>query len=69
MVRRREVFDATRRVLLENPNVTAVTLLYRPNERGVWETEALVVAIMDEPFATSNPSEPSVPRFLFHVSR
>jgi hypothetical protein len=41
MFRRPEVFDATLRVLLENPNVTSVTLLCRPDERPAWETDVV----------------------------
>lgn len=41
MFRRPEVFDATLRVLLENPNVTSVVLLCRPDERRSWETDVV----------------------------
>lgn len=41
MFRRREIFDTTLRVLLENPNVTAVTLLCRPDEHGAWEADVV----------------------------
>ena len=36
MFRRQEVFDATLRPFLENPNVTAIHLLCRPEERQGW---------------------------------
>ena len=36
MFRRQEVFDATLRPFLDNPNVTAVHLLCRPEERPGW---------------------------------
>jgi hypothetical protein len=41
MFRRQEVFDATLRPFLENPNVTAVHLLCRPDERQFWLTDLL----------------------------
>ncbi|MFM9057773.1 MAG: hypothetical protein ACKOSQ_01370 [Planctomycetaceae bacterium] len=41
MFRRPEVFDATLRMLLENPNVTGVTLLCRPDERRSWEADVV----------------------------
>lgn len=105
MFRRPEVFDATLRVFLENPNVTSITLICRPDERRSWEADVVpklrqcahgvkvaaplwgpirggvsfvlgdvdgdgrdeaLVAIMDEPFSTTNHS-PSVPRFTLHV--
>jgi hypothetical protein len=106
MFHRPEIFDATLRVLLENHNVTSVTLLCRPDERRSWEADVVpklrrcghaaklapplwrpirgsvsvvlgdvdgdgrneaLVAILDEPFATTSQS-PSVPRFTFHIS-
>ena len=105
MFRRQEIFDATLRVLFENPNVTSVILLCGPDERRSWEADVVpklrhcphaakvhpplwgpipgrvsvllgdvdgdgrneaLIAILDEPFATSNHA-PSVPRFTFHV--
>lgn len=41
MFRRQEVFDATLRPLLDNPNVTAVHLMCRPEERACWLTDLL----------------------------
>ena len=41
MFRRQEVFDATLRPFLENPNVTAIHLMCRPEERQFWETDLL----------------------------
>ena len=41
MFRRQEVFDATLRPFLDNPNVTAVVLLCRPEERQFWLTDLL----------------------------
>ena len=41
MFRRPEVFDATLRVFLDNPNVTSVYLLCRPDERHAWEVDVL----------------------------
>jgi hypothetical protein len=39
MFHRQEVFDATLRPLLDNPNVTNVLLLCRPDERRFYETD------------------------------
>jgi hypothetical protein len=39
MFRRQEVFNATLRPFLDNPNVTTVTLLCRPEERQFWLTD------------------------------
>lgn len=39
MFRRQEVFNATLRPFLDNPNVTAITLLCRPEERQFWLTD------------------------------
>lgn len=41
MFRRQEVFDATLRPFLDNPNVTAVYLLCRPEERHAWLADLL----------------------------
>lgn len=41
MFRRQEVFDATLRPFLENPNVTTVHLLCRPEERQGWLVDLL----------------------------
>ncbi len=41
MFRRQEVFDATLLPFLENPNVTAVHLLCREEERQAWATDLL----------------------------
>lgn len=41
MFRRQEVFDATLRPFLDNPNVTAIVLLCRPEERQFWFTDVL----------------------------
>lgn len=41
MFRRQEVFDATLRPFLDNPNVTAITMLCRPEERQCWLTDLL----------------------------
>ena len=41
MFRRQEVFDATLRPFIENPNVTAVHLLCRSEERQHWATDLL----------------------------
>ena len=41
MFRRQEVFDSTLRPLLDNPNVTSIRLLCRPEERSGWHTEVL----------------------------
>lgn len=41
MFRRQEVFDATLRPFLENPNVTAIHLVCRPEERQFWLTDLL----------------------------
>ena len=39
MFHRQEVFDATMRPLIDNPNVTSILLLCRPDERKSWETD------------------------------
>lgn len=39
MFHRQEVFDSTLRPLLDNPNVTSVLLLCRPDERRYWEAD------------------------------
>ena len=39
MFHRQEVFDATMRPLLDNPNITSITLLCRPEERRFWESD------------------------------
>lgn len=41
MFRRQEVFDATLRPFLSNPNVTAIHLLCRPEERASWLADLL----------------------------
>lgn len=41
MFRRQEVFDATLRPFLDNPNVRAVSLMCRPEEREFWLTDLL----------------------------
>ncbi len=41
MFRRQEIFDATLRPFLDNPNVTSVTLLCRPEERPFWLADVL----------------------------
>ncbi|MFM7108243.1 MAG: hypothetical protein ACKOZU_06530 [Planctomycetaceae bacterium] len=41
MFRRQEVFDATLRPFIDNPHVTTVQLLCRPDERRYWLTELL----------------------------
>jgi hypothetical protein len=41
MFRRQEVFDSTLRPLLDNPNVTSIRLLCRPEERSGWHAEVL----------------------------
>lgn len=41
MFRRQEVFDATLRPFLDNPNVTSIILLCRPEERQFWLTDLL----------------------------
>ncbi|NDC53169.1 MAG: hypothetical protein EBZ74_02490 [Planctomycetia bacterium] len=39
MFHRQEVFDATMRPLLDNPNVTSIHMLCRPDERRHWEAD------------------------------
>ena len=41
MFRRQEVFDATLRPLLDNPNVTSIRLLCRPEEQPSWNADVL----------------------------
>ena len=41
MFRRQEVFDATLRPFLDNPNATSIILLCRPEERQFWLTDLL----------------------------
>ena len=41
MFRRQEVFDATLRTFLDNPHVTSIYLLCRPEERRFWESDVL----------------------------
>lgn len=41
MFRRQEIFDATLRPFLENPNVATIQLLCRPEERQSWQTDLL----------------------------
>lgn len=41
MFRRQEVFDSTLRPLLDNPNVTSVVLLCRPEDHAHWTAELL----------------------------
>lgn len=41
MFRRQEVFDATLRPFLENPNITTIHLLCRPDERQSWLADLL----------------------------
>jgi len=41
MFRRQEVFDATLRPFLENPHVTAIQLLCRPEEEPFWRADVL----------------------------
>jgi hypothetical protein len=41
MFRRQEVFEATLRPLIDNPNVTSVVLFCRPEERQHWQADVL----------------------------
>jgi len=41
MFRRQEVFDSTLRPLLDNPHVTSIQLLCRPEEQPYWQSDVL----------------------------
>jgi hypothetical protein len=41
MFRRQEIFDLALRPLLDNPNVTSIRLLCRPEERAAWHADVL----------------------------
>ena len=41
MFRRQEVFDATLRPLIDNPNVTSIRLMCRPEEQQNWKSDVL----------------------------